>query len=166
MSDPAVSAKASTKSPDTLIEWSSELSIGIEEIDSQHKVLVDLLNQLHAAILHHHGSQETLHVLDELVDYTRIHFAVEESLLRILDYPDYESHKAKHEKLIEQVQQFRQRLTEQGRASTFELLHFLKQWLTVHILESDREYTTHLLARGVRARYEKPSLLARLWGRH
>lgn len=158
-------AIASIRPADTLIQWSPELSIGIEEIDSQHKVLVDILNHLHAAIVHHQGSLEVTHVLDELVDYTRIHFAVEECLLRMLDYPDYEEHKAKHEKLIEQIRHFRQRLIDEGRASTFELLHFLKQWLTVHIMESDREYVGHMLARGVRASYGKPSLLARLWGR-
>lgn len=151
--------------PAPLIVWSDELSVGIEEIDAQHKVLVDLLNQLHIAILTQHGSAEAMHVLGELIDYTRIHFAVEESLMRVLGYPDYEAHKAGHEQLLQQVMDLQRRLLEEGHGITFELLHFLKRWLSVHIMESDRAYSPYFLARGVQARYEKPSLLRRLWSR-
>jgi hemerythrin len=28
------------------VEWSDELSVGIEEIDNQHKELVDLVNEM------------------------------------------------------------------------------------------------------------------------
>lgn len=156
---------ANNRPVEPLIVWTPELSVGIQEIDEQHKTLVDILNQLHVAIMQHHASAEVVHILDELVEYTRIHFAVEESLMRVLDYPDYEAHHAEHEKLIAQVQQFRHRVIDDGRAITFELLHFLKQWLTVHIMESDQRYTEHFIQRGVRASYEKPSWLSRLWGR-
>lgn len=148
-----------------LIVWNDQLSVGIEEIDAQHKVLVEIVNQLHTAILAHHGSSEVLAVLDELVDYTRIHFAVEEALMRVLAYPDYDSHKQGHEALLEQVLDFRHRVVDQGRVVTFELMHFLKQWLLVHIMESDQAYAPHFIARGVRASYDKPSFLRRLWSR-
>ena len=72
----------------TFIEWSNELSVGIEEIDAQHKVLVDLLNQTHGAIQQRHIAQVTNDIIDQLSEYTRVHFAVEESLMRILHYPD------------------------------------------------------------------------------
>lgn len=75
------------------IVWSDELSVGIEEIDEQHKVLVNLINRMHNAIAEKHGSEVVSGILAELVDYTKIHFAVEESLLRILGYPGYEEHK-------------------------------------------------------------------------
>ncbi|NKF20950.1 bacteriohemerythrin [Solimonas marina] len=158
-------APRSVATPAPLIVWTPELSVGIDEIDAQHKLLVDLLNQLHVAILTQHGSAEAMHVLHELIDYTRIHFAVEESLMRVLGYPDYEAHKASHEQLLEQVLNLQRRLIDEGQGITFELLHFLKRWLSVHIMETDRSYTPHFLARGIQARYEKPSLLRRLWSR-
>lgn len=147
-----------------LIEWKPELSVGIEEIDEQHKVLVELLNQLHRAIVLHHAGQEVARILDELVSYTHTHFAVEESLMRLLAYPDYDAHRAQHERLIGQVLDFRRKLIDERRPITFELLHFLKQWLTLHIMESDQRYTAHFLSRGVVARYEKPGWMARLLG--
>lgn len=148
-----------------LIAWGPELSVGIDEIDAQHKLLIDLLNKLHVAILQQHGRAESMNVLRDLIDYTRIHFAVEESLMRLLNYPDYDAHKASHEQLLEQVHDLQHRLIDEGQGITFELLHFLKRWLSVHIMETDRRYTPCFVQHGVQTRYEKPSLLRRLWSR-
>lgn len=147
-----------------LVEWSEELSVGIQEIDEQHKMLVDLLNQLHEAIHKRHGSEATRKILDELADYTRIHFAVEESLMRVLEYPDYEAHKREHEDLIQQMVDLKQKLDTGTHSISFELLHFLKVWLTKHILESDKEYSPYFLSKGVKASWQKKSWVGKLWG--
>ena len=140
-----------------LITWNDEMKIGIDEIDNQHHELVKLLNQLNEAIRSNQGSAIANQVLDELHDYTRIHFAVEESILRMLDYPDYVEHKAKHEKLENELHTLSMKFREDGKSISFELLHFLKSWLTKHIQESDREYSVHLLEAGIKAsnRYSK-----------
>ena len=70
-----------------LIEWSDEFSVGIQEIDEQHKVLVGLLNQLHQAIREHHGRATSREILGRLAEYTRTHFLLEESLMRLTHYP-------------------------------------------------------------------------------
>jgi hemerythrin len=146
------------------VEWSNELSVGIEEIDAQHKVLVDLLNQIHEAIQQRHGAQATGEIIQRLGEYTRVHFAVEESLMRILHYPDYERHKEQHDKLIEQLNELRAKL-DSGRGSTsFELAHFLKVWLTKHIMEADKRYTKHFLDQGIRPELSKRSWAQKLWG--
>ncbi|WP_051304618.1 bacteriohemerythrin [Chitinilyticum litopenaei] len=147
---------------DKLIEWSDELSVGIQEIDEQHKVLVGLLNELHDAIRHRHGSAASAAILNRLADYTRTHFTVEESLMRILGYPDYEEHKGHHEALIAQMQSLQQRLAA-GETVTFELLHFLRNWLTNHILEGDKRYTEHFLSRGAQRSWQKKGWLDRFW---
>ncbi|MDR9435650.1 MAG: bacteriohemerythrin [Thiohalophilus sp.] len=146
-----------------LVQWSDELSVGIEEIDNQHRILVDLLNELHRAIVEHRGSEAAHRILAELLEYTRIHFAVEESLMRILGYPDYEEHKHHHELLINEVQELSQKLEAGKKSVNFELLHFLKMWLTKHIMEEDRQYTSHFLAKGVQQSYEKRSWVGKFW---
>jgi len=153
--------------PDTssskLMEWSDQLSVGIQEIDEQHKVLVDLLNQLHDAIMNHHGAEATGEIMDKLCEYTKIHFAVEESILRILDYPDYDDHKKHHEQLLTQVRELRHKMESEGHSISFELLHFLKRWLTIHILEEDKAYTEHLLNCGAKATFSKKTWLNKFW---
>ena len=145
------------------IEWSSELSVGIEEIDAQHQVLVDLLNQIHEAIQQRHAAEVTQSIIEKLGEYTRIHFAVEESLMRIMHYPDYESHKNAHDKLIEQLLDLQGRLNT-GKAVSFELAHFLKVWLTKHIMESDQRYAPYFLEQGIKPNLSKQSWAKKLWG--
>jgi hemerythrin len=145
------------------VEWSDVLSVGIEEIDVQHQVLVGLVNEMHEAIRLRHANEVVHGILNKLAEYTRIHFAVEESLMRILDYPDYEGHKAQHEELIRSVIDLQEKVNN-GKASVgFELMHFLKVWLTKHIIESDKEYGSYFLASGARPKLKKRSWAARLW---
>jgi len=132
-----------------LISWSPDLSVGVQEIDEQHKELVHLLNELNQAVTEHHGSAACADILRRLAEYTRIHFAVEESLMRILAYPDFERHKGEHDALSAQVAQLQTKLASGQATITFELLHFLKVWLTKHIQESDRRYGTYFLEHGI-----------------
>lgn len=145
------------------VEWSDVLSVGIEEIDEQHRVLVGLVNQMHDAIHEKHGSAVVNEILGKLAEYTRIHFAVEESLMRILGYPDYEDHKAQHEGLLHTVVDLQQKVESGKTAIGFELMHFLKLWLTKHIMESDQKYSDHFISAGAHAKLKKKSWAARLW---
>lgn len=145
------------------VQWTNDLSVGIEEIDEQHKVLAGLVNEMHEAIQRHQAHDVVRGILDRLASYTQTHFVVEESLMRILNYPDYETHKTEHDNLIDQVTELQKKL-DAGKASiNFELMHFLKVWLTKHIMESDKAYTEHFLRAGARAKLEKPSWVSKLW---
>ena len=146
------------------IEWSDNLSVGIEEIDEQHKVLIELINRMHEAIEQKHGSDVVLEILAELTDYTKIHFAVEESLMRILGYPGYEEHKDIHDELLEQVSELQKKVASGNTAISFELMHFLKSWLSKHIMEEDMQYTGFFLAAGAQPELPKKSWIQRLWG--
>jgi len=146
-----------------LIEWTEELSVGIQEIDEQHKVLVGLVNEMHQAIHEHRGTETARQILDRLGDYARIHFAVEESLMRIFDYPGYEEHKKQHEELIGQFKLYQAKVQSGTAKISFELLHFLKLWLSQHILESDKEYAPHMLKLGAKAKSAQSSWFGRLW---
>ncbi|MES9992509.1 MAG: bacteriohemerythrin [Candidatus Thiodiazotropha sp.] len=146
------------------VEWSDALSVGIEEIDEQHKMLVSLVNKMHEAIHQRHGSDVVKGILGDLADYTRIHFAVEESLMRILNYPDYENHKEIHEELLQSVSDLQEKVATGKTAIGFELMHFLKTWLTKHIMEEDMEYSSFFLKAGAQPRLGKKSWIQRLWG--
>ena len=132
-----------------LFHWSDEFSVHIQEVDEQHKVLVDLLNQLHTAIREHHGKATSREILDRLAEYTRTHFLLEESLMRLTHYPGFEIHKQQHEELMMQVQALQHKLDHENAAITFELLHFLKNWLVQHINDSDKRFGAHFQKAGL-----------------
>jgi hemerythrin len=128
---------------EVFFQWSDSFSVGIPEIDEQHKVLVSLLNQLHAAFRERNGTQASREILDRLAEYTRTHFLLEESLMRISRYPGLDEHRAQHEDLIKQVTSLQTKL-DAGKASiSVELLQFLLNWLSKHINESDKRFGQH-----------------------
>ncbi len=145
------------------VQWSDELSVGIEEIDSQHKVLVGIINKMHEAIHQRHGSDVVKEILNELAEYTRIHFAVEESLMRILNFPGYEEHHEQHDELIGHMAELQEKVNSGKTAIGFELMHFLKVWLTKHILKEDMLYSNFFLASGVQSKLKKRSWVKKLW---
>ncbi len=145
------------------ISWDDELSVGIQEIDEQHKVLVNLINRLFNEALVKHNVAVANEILTELIQYTIIHFSVEESLFRIFDYPGYEKHKAQHEELKKQVVTLKNRI-EEGEEITIELISFLRSWLKKHILHEDKKYSHFFTEKGLETSWAKKSWLGRIWG--
>lgn len=129
-----------TATSEDLFHWSDDFNVNIQEVDEQHQVLVDLLNQLHHAILERRGKTASRDILNQLADYTRTHFLLEESLMRVLHYSGLEIHKQQHEDLIQQIHELQRKLDEEDATITFELLYFLKNWLIHHINESDKRF--------------------------
>ncbi|KOR31285.1 hemerythrin [Achromatium sp. WMS2] len=145
------------------LKWSEEISVGVEELDEQHKVLINMINNLHDAMQERRSHEVVSQIMVQLREYTRIHFAVEESLMRILGYPDYEEHKKQHEELMLSVKDLSQKIKDGKSSISFELMYFLKAWLTNHIMESDKQYTTHFLSSGANAKLRKRSWISSLW---
>ncbi|GHU27685.1 hemerythrin [Betaproteobacteria bacterium] len=127
--------------------WSDDFSVGIEEIDEQHKKLVMLVGKLHQAITNKAGTKACGFILNELVDYTVTHFSLEETMMRLALYPDYEEHCVQHKALVDEVSALQQKIAAGQVAISFELLHFLRNWLTKHIMREDMQYGVYFRER-------------------
>lgn len=138
-----------------IVTWSDEYSVDIQEIDEQHKVLVGLINELYGALCHKDNYDEVRHVLDELMNYTRVHFAVEECLLRLFEYPKYDAHKDIHDSIINKLDQLYAQFKGGDNKVGMELLLFLKDWLMDHINREDKRYSVHLQKQGVKRHWIK-----------
>lgn len=146
-----------------LLDWSDDLSVGIEELDEQHRALMALVNAMHDAMHRRHGGEMVEDILNQLLEASRIHFAVEESLMRILDYSQYMEHKAQHADLLDHLGKLTEGVATGEILINFELLHELKIWLVKHVQESDRQYGEHFLAAGVNPKLKRESWVDRLW---
>jgi hemerythrin-like metal-binding protein len=131
-----------------LFPWSDAYSVKIAMVDSQHKVLVDLINELHQAMMARRGKESLGGVLASLIQYTKGHFATEEGLLRANEYPDLVTHKAEHERFTQTILEFQGRFQRNEVAMTIDVMDFLKDWLIKHIMGVDKKYVPHLSARG------------------
>ncbi|MFA6979107.1 MAG: bacteriohemerythrin [Ignavibacteriaceae bacterium] len=132
-----------------LINWNDSYSVKVKEIDGQHKKLVDIINELHDKMKEGKGKEVMEKLLNELLDYTVLHFAFEEKLLNTNNYPDSKTHIKLHSDLIEEVKAFRKKYESGSAMLSLELMNFLKKWLVEHILNSDKKYSAHLNANGV-----------------
>jgi len=134
-----------------VIEWSEKLSVGIKSIDDQHKVLISLINRLNTAMAQGEASIIIGNVLAKLTDYTRFHFTHEEALFAQHKYEGSENHKRQHEALIDQISMLKERYeSEISGAVGLEIMQFLKNWLTKHIMKTDMEYSRFLIEKGVK----------------
>jgi len=124
-----------------LFEWNDSMSIGIDDIDKDHRLLVDLLNLLHDAVTDGQGREIVGSVLNSLSDYTDYHFAREETMLQACKYPDLDGHIKAHESLRARVRDIRMDF-EQGDTADIDhyVLEFLKDWLQAHIMGRDMLY--------------------------
>jgi hemerythrin-like metal-binding protein len=124
-----------------IIQWTPDFSVGVGSIDTDHKVLISLINQLDDAIRGGEPKQTVSRVLDALLDYTNYHFAREELLMRACAYPDIEAHARTHATLRAQVHDIRNRYRRNPESiHAREVLAFLKNWLTAHIVGRDKLY--------------------------
>ena len=130
--------------------WQDSWQVGVQVIDAQHKKLVSLLNDLYEAMKTGRGSALLGETLNDLVSYTRSHFAAEEQLMQMHGYPDFASHKREHEKLTTQVLDFQHQFSEGTATLSIEIMQFLSSWLQNHILGTDKKYAPFLNAKGVR----------------
>ncbi len=127
-----------------LMQWSDSLSVGVDRFDRQHRKLVDLVNELYAALRAGKATEVQRKILDSLVEYTVSHFADEERQMAAAGYPDLEAHKAYHAQLIRQVSDFKTKLDQGQTSISSDLFNFLKSWLVNHIMEQDKAYGPHL----------------------
>ena len=119
-----------------LVEWNQALSIGIPEIDYQHRNLLSMLNALHAAIEAGESRDHLGEILEELDLYVVNHFATEERLMDRIHYEFSAQHKLEHQRLAETVQQHREAFA-RGEGSADDVLQFLIRWLLNHIAGAD-----------------------------
>ena len=132
------------------LEWKDEYCVGIGSIDQQHRKLVNLINQLQTAIDYSTGEEFERDALDELVDYTKTHFSYEEGLMKDNDYPDYEQHKAQHQKMFKKVEEVLAEYEQDQDTAMSNAVEYLKDWLINHINGTDKQYSSYLIGKGVK----------------
>lgn len=124
-----------------LLAWSEAYGVGNAMLDSDHRILINLLNQLHDATETGQSRDVVGSVINVLAEYTEHHFRREEGLMAAAGYPGLAAHQAAHHMLEEKVRAIRDRWNGGDRSVLDEeVLAFLKKWLTEHILGADKSY--------------------------
>lgn len=127
------------------ITWDDSLSVDVEEIDDDHRKLVDLFNILGHSVAEGNSTEYIEAVLEELICCTIWHFRHEERLMVRYKYDGIEQHKAEHNELIEGVRAMQQMFHDENRLPTSDDIDYLSEWLTGHIVGQDMRLGFYLM---------------------
>ena len=133
------------------VEWSPELSVGVEEIDNQHKLLIENINNFFDAMEKGEDLRELIRLFHFLADYAKSHFFLEESYmvkyyLTGHIYHDEKVHKAEHKAFARDFSAFQEEL-ESANVNQLvipEFKNWITNWLHMHLLKIDKGLGTYL----------------------
>jgi len=125
-----------------MITLSKDMEVGVAKIDSQHKILIDRINDVTSMGTKSVSKEETQKTLKLLSDYVVKHFTDEEAIHIQSKYPKYDFHKNQHQLFIKELQRIEKEFAENGPSPKFtlDLSHYVIKWIVGHIKSSDVEF--------------------------
>lgn len=130
--------------------WQNSFAIEVDSIDNDHKKLVGLIDELYLAMSEGKAKSIIEEVVENLIDYTKVHFRREEFYMKSTGYENFDQHKQAHDAFIDQVAAFQQKLIAGKDNFSIEVLGFLREWLSQHILKVDKMIAPHLAKYGIK----------------
>lgn len=137
-----------------MITWDKHYELGIVSIDNQHKELIRIAGELSELLTEAAEGDDIyddmVRLIEEIRDYTVVHFEFEEALFRKHGYPHIEEHMNEHRKLIEEINELDFRAVDEDQvAYGKKILNMLITWVFKHISGSDFKYRDYLKEKGV-----------------
>lgn len=131
-----------------LFVWDEECCVGIAEIDADHRVLVNLINDLYEAMQDGCGGAALMPIFSALKRYTESHFAREEKYMAEGGVPDQQKHLREHQLMRDTLADLQSRHRQGEAAISLQTLTFLRDWLKTHIRGVDRAMAPYLSDKG------------------
>lgn len=121
--------------------WNEGYSVGDAVLDSDHRILISVMGQLHEAVDTGQSRDVVGSVLNVLADYAEHHFRREEDMLAAAGFPELDDHRAQHGRMMATMRAMRERY-QAGDSGILgeEVLALINKWLTDHIMVSDKSY--------------------------
>jgi len=135
-----------------IITWNKAYSVGVEELDKQHQVLITIINKLFSLYTERKfGQTDVEPIFKELMDYTDQHFSTEEHYFQLYNFPQKEQHTSLHNAYRERITNLRKEYEEKTNEQTlFAVNNFLNDWWIWHINNADKKYTEYFNANGLK----------------
>ena len=132
-----------------LLTWNHACSVGVRAMDDQHGILMDAINDLRLALNRGSGREKICDLLNQLIDFSRMHFSSEEHLMEQTGFIGLIEHRAEHHRILAAIVQASHRLQGAEEVPLHSLLSALHEGFVEHIAEMDRKYGPWLRENGV-----------------
>lgn len=148
---PAASAPTSPQESEQSIvpptvSWTPDRAIGIDVLDEDHQVLMQLVKHGQLLLLVEDRATKTAFILRELKAYSESHFAREEVVMQACGYPEFENHRNVHQLLLQKLESL---LIEQreGKLSAEDFETFLSSLWDDHVHIMDKAIARHCVGK-------------------
>lgn len=120
-------------------EWADDMVIDGGPIDADHRLLVDLVNELHTATKEGEGRAVVESILHRVIESTQQHLRNEEQLMAQMGFPDLDNHKIGHNHFMDQLWDLEKKMQAGSITVASQLSTVLRDWLSLHIRRNDKE---------------------------
>lgn len=123
------------------VEWTKDLSVGVDFIDKQHQIWFQKANDLFEAGKQGKSSGIISQMLDFLDDYTKTHFRDEEKYMLAIHYPELSTQKKLHESFIAELAKLKSEYKKTGGnvVVIISANQMVVNWLIQHIMVQDKK---------------------------
>ncbi len=137
------------------IKWNTDYETGVEEIDEQHQILVNTLNEANKLLAKECTLENLQNITKDLLSYALYHFETEEELMQDYNYEDahptdFNNHMKQHRVFSAKVVEVRDSLKAGNLIEREELISFLLNWLINHINKTDKKLGIFLQSKNVK----------------
>jgi len=120
-----------------VLQWQDRFSIGIPEVDHEHREMIQLINDLHAALGGDRSQERVEDFLGEILARISAHFALEEKQMEALGYPERSAHKQDHERLLDEIRDIMDEVSDLGVLDEARFSARLSAWFGDHFASFD-----------------------------
>lgn len=132
----------------TELVWSEEFSVGVRELDDQHKILVNLAYEMIRAAEENRPAEAVEALFEGLLAYAHEHFRREEQLMQQSNFAGFEAHRTMHLELMQQAIESNIKF-KTGALDAAGFGMFFVTWFVVHIRSEDKTYTEQMHSAGI-----------------
>ena len=130
-----------------IIQWEPTLSVHNDTLDEQHRDFIKTINRLdELSSTKGDITKELVRAVDFLEEYSKKHFAYEESYMVTHNFPELDLHKEEHNRFIRTIESMRKELDMDGATAKLvnDISRFVADWLVMHIRGVDHRYVVFI----------------------
>jgi hemerythrin len=124
----------------SILEWDEKYSVGVSEIDEQHKKMFAVINNLIETASGKFEKEQLTAIINSLLEYKKFHFETEEKYFKQFNFEGAEEHITEHHKFAEKLASIQEEYGNDLIMLTFELIDFIEDWLIGHLMVMDQKY--------------------------
>jgi len=126
------------------IAWDEKYETGVDRIDSEHRIFVGLIKDLHDAVQSRQPGSRLSRIVDEIRLYAAFHFLSQENIMLDADFPSYAEHREEHQRLLSLLDDHAHTFSADETRSGEEIVEFVFEWFALHTTQIDRQIANYM----------------------